>query len=312
MVEASKNLDSRSSEAHTIIIRKVMNLSYKENYWDSLELKVEFISFLLRIHGVDLSSWDKLGFWDQKYRPFSYFSGASLVSNVCIYSIEMTIQGKRSLGAQISAVGTLPEFRRQGLSLKLTRRAMDWARENHDFFFLFADQDSYDFYRKCGFRPADEYKTCISVSRKVAQTGCVKLDTRKSDHVEQIYRIASNREPVSDVLGVSNKKLFMFWCLDFLSDHIYYISDLDVLVLYKRDNGLVTIFDIVGTEIPEFSKLYPYISRESDETIEFLFMTDKLNLESCCQIKIDGNGTHVQSGFPLENSRFILPFTSHA
>ncbi|MCH7879915.1 MAG: GNAT family N-acetyltransferase, partial [candidate division Zixibacteria bacterium] len=110
-----------------------------------------------RMHGVDLSSWDKLGFWDQKYRPFSYFSGASLVSNVCVYSMEMTIQGKRSLGAQISAVGTLPEFRRQGLSLKLTRRAMDWAHEDHDFFFLFADKNAYQCYDKFGFRLTDEH-----------------------------------------------------------------------------------------------------------------------------------------------------------
>lgn len=289
-----------------------MNLSYRENYWDSLELKVEFLSFLVQIFGLDLSVWDKMGFWDQRYRPFSYFSGNSLASNVCVYSMDMTIQGKQRLVAQISAVGTLPEYRRKGLSFELIQKAMDWARNNHDFFFLFADKDAYDFYGKCGFRPADEHKACVSVSGKVAQSGAVKLDVQRKDHLEQIYRFASEREPASDVLGVSNQKLFMYWCLYSLRDHIYYIPALDVLVLYKRDNGLITIFDVVGTNIPAFSALYSYICSESDETIEFLFMVDKLNLGSCDQIRVKDNGAHILGNFPLESTQFMFPFTAHA
>ena len=110
-----------------------MNLSYREDYWDSPELKEQFLSFLIQIHGLDLSRWDKMGFWDRKYRPFSYFDGDSLISNVCIYSMDMTIQGQRRLVAQVSAVGTLPEYRRKGLNIELTQKAMDWARVNHDF-----------------------------------------------------------------------------------------------------------------------------------------------------------------------------------
>lgn len=289
-----------------------MNLSFRENYWDSLELKVEFISFLNRIHRLDLSLWDKMGFWDHNYRPFSYFDGNSLVSNVCVYSMDMTIQGKQRLVAQISAVGTLPEYRRRGLSFKLTQKAIDWARNNHDFFFLFADQDAYDFYKKCGFRPVDEYKASIAVSGGVAQPGAVKLDIQRKDHIELIYRIASDRDSASDVLGVSNKKLFMFWCLYSLKDHIYYVPELDVLVLYKRDNGLITIFDIVGSKVPAFSKIYPYICGEIDKTIEFLFMVDKLNLGSFDRINVEDNGTHILGDFPLEGTRFIFPFTAHA
>jgi GNAT superfamily N-acetyltransferase len=289
-----------------------MNLSYKEDYWDSLDLKMEFINFLLHILGLDLSLWDKMGFWDRRYRPFSYFSGNSLVSNVCVYSMDMTIRGQQCLVAQISAVGTLPEYRRKGLSYQLTQKAMDWAQKNHDFFFLFADQEAYHLYNKCGFRQVDEYKASISVSGNVAQSGAVKLDIQIKDHVELIYSLASNREPVSDILGVSNNKLFMFWCLYYLKGHIYYIPELDILVLYKRDNRLLTIFDIVGTDIPAFAEIYPYICDEYDKTVEFLFMVDKLNPGYFERKKIEDNGTHISGDFPLENTQFIFPFTAHA
>lgn len=289
-----------------------MELAFRENYWDSPKMKTEFMSFLLQIHGLDLSLWNKLGFWDNSYRPFSFFSGKSLVSNVCVYSMNMTIQGKQCQVAQISAVGTLPEYRKRGLSNELTQKAIDWARSNHDFFYLFADEEAYHFYEKCGFHPVDEYKATVSIAGKIAKPGAVKLDIQKEEHLEQIYRLASIRKPVSDLLGVSNKKLFMFWCLYFLGENIYFIPQLDALVLYKRNNGLLTIFDVVGTNIPSFSELYPYISDESDRTVEFLFMVDKLNLENYDKVRVDGNGTRILGNFPLEGTQFIFPLTAQA
>lgn len=295
-----------------------MELSYQENYWDVPELKTEFMSYLLGMFGLDLSSWDKLGYWDQAYRPFSYFNGQSLVSNVCIYSLDMTVQGNKCRVAQISAVGTLSEYRQKGLSSQLTRKAIDWARDNHDFFFLFADEDAYEFYEKGDFRHLDEYKARISVSGMNAKPGLVKLDVKNQDHLRQIYRFASEREPVSDILGVSSKKLFMFWCLNPLKDYIHYIAELDILILFKRVGELTTIFDIVGKSVPPFSKIYPYLcgeigeTDETDGTVEFLFMVDKLDLESFDEMKIEDNGTHVRGDFPLEGSRFIFPFTAQA
>lgn len=289
-----------------------MNLVFRENYWESPELKREFMSFLVQLFGLDLSLWDNMGFWDVRYRPLSFFSDNSLVSNVCVYSMDMTIHGKHCLVAQISAVGTLPEYRKRGLSRKLTQAAIDWARDNHDFFFLFADEGAYQFYSECGFRLTDEFKATISVAGKVPRPGVVKLDMQNTDHIKQVYRLASIREPVSAVLGVSNQKLFMFWCLYALRNYIHYIPELDILVLCQRKSGLMTIFDIVGTRIPAFAEIFPYICEPGDQSVEFLFMVDKLNLGSFDQTRVEGNGTHLFGSFPLEGTKFIFPFTSHA
>jgi hypothetical protein len=105
----------------------------------------------------------------------------------------------------------------------------------------------------------------------------------------------------------------MFWCLYFLKDNIYFIEELDTLVLYKRQKNLITIFDIVARKIPPFSEIYPCISHEDDKTAEFLFMTDKINLDGTERTKLTkDNGTHLYGHFPLEDRRFIFPYTSHA
>ncbi len=289
-----------------------MELSFRENYWDVPELKAEFVRFLHRELGLELSLWDRSGFWDAHYRPFSLFFGDTLVSNVCVYSLEMSVAGRNCRVAQISAVATQPEFRRKGLARQLMQRAMDWARDQHDCFFLFADDDAHAFYKACGFRLTPEYKARISVAGAVARPGAKKLDMQRTDHRELAYRLASHRVPVSDVLGVRNDKLLMFWCLYHLRDHIYHIPDLDALVLFKRDGGLVTVFDIVGTRLPTFADLHPYLGDPQDRAVEFLFMVDKLGLRECDQVEVDGNGTHVCGQFPLEGTRFVFPFTAHA
>ena len=133
------------------------------------------------------------------------------------------------------------------------------------------------------------------------------------EHLKLVYRIASEREPVSDLLGVSNPKLLLFWCLYALRDQVHYIEELDTLILFKRENGRLTVFDIVAATMPTLAELFPYICAEGDQTIDFLFMPDKLNLgERVDRIKIESNGTHILGSFPFDGARFIFPFTAHA
>lgn len=289
-----------------------MPFSFKEDYWDDPQLKNEFIGFLKQIFGLDLTLWNDMGYWDRLYRPFSFFDGDRLVSNVCIYSMDMMVMGKRSKVAQVSAVGTLPEYQRRGLSTQLIERAMEWAEADHEFFYLFADENAYPFYKKCGFRIVSEFKPRIAVSGKAATPGAVKLDISKPDDLELIERFAKKRSPVSNQLGVLNDKLLMFWCVYFLSDCIYHIPDLDIVLIYRRNNGLLTISEIIGRELPNFADIYPCISDASDRSAEYLFMTDKLGLENVEFVKVEGNGTHLLGTFPLQDRPAIFPLTSHA
>ncbi len=159
----------------------------------------------------------------------------------------------------------------------------------------------------------DEHAVHYAVTGKPAKPGAEKLDIQNKDHRELIYRMATEREPVSDLLGVYTEKLFMFWCLYFLKDNIQYIPELELLILYKRADERVTIFDIVGKTVPPFVEVYPYISDPSDKTVEFRFMVDKMRLDNYQEIILPGdNGTHLLGNFPLEQDKIIFPYTAHA
>jgi GNAT superfamily N-acetyltransferase len=289
-----------------------MNLTYVDNYWDNPELKQKFINFLIQIFGLDLSLWDKMGFWDDNFRPFTYFENDRLVSSLCVYSLEMMVAGKPCRVAQVSSVGTLPEYRRQGLNSELTRKALDWAKEKHEFFFLFADKEAYPFYKSCGFRRADEYQLSIPATGKPPIPGAKKLELANDEHLQLICDCAAQRVPISSKLGVLDQKLFLFWCAYFLKENIHYIADLEVLVLCKREQGVLTIFDIVGREIPTFAELYRFVASENDQAVRFEFMIDKLRLDDPTRTKAYDGGLHLIGAFPFEGRKFLFPITAHA
>lgn len=291
------------------------NYRFETNYWDDKSKKLAGIHFINFIHKLDLSLWDKLGYWDNNYRPFSLFHHDKIISHVCLYTMDMIVKGKRCSVAQISAVGTHPDYRRQGLNFQLTQKVLEWATPKHDFYFLFADDIALPFYKHCGFRTVDEHKTIITLKNHNydKREGAVKLDINKESDRDLIYKMALKRDAVSNQLGIFTPKLFMFWCLYDLGDNIYHIPELDALVIYQRQGNTVVVQDIVASKIPAFDQFYPFIAENKDQEVAFKFMTDKMKIESYSaqEIKIN-NGTHLMGSFPFENRPFLFPLTAHA
>lgn len=141
-----------------------MTPTLRTAYWHDPAARQSFRDFILRIHGVDFSAWDSAGYWDDDYKPYSYFMGERLVASLCIYAMPALVNGRVCDVVQVSGVGTLPEYRLQGLNRRLHELAAQ-APAKHRFAFLYADEDAVPFYRKCGFRPVSEVEFRFPVDR---------------------------------------------------------------------------------------------------------------------------------------------------
>ena len=287
-----------------------MPLLMKTSYWDDPQARSAFKRFMNIIHGLDLSEWESGGYWDNAYTPFSYFDGQEIVSSVCVYSLSAIVNGKKMRLAQISGVGTLPQWRRKGLSRRLTDAGLDWARGTHGAVFLFSSAEAIPFYKECGFRAIDEYVEILQPKVVPRIRGAVSLDPRKRHDLEKIYNLAKRRTPVSDRFGVLNERLVVFHALHSLSNNAYEIADLNCIVFLERDEGLLKIFDIVCENVPRFDVLYPFIADERDRIIEFHFHVDKLGLEWTETRQLLGNNPFVKGTFPLD--RPVFPYTCRA
>ena len=287
-----------------------MNLEFRSEYWDDSSARAAFKAFISHIHGLDFSAWDEGGFWDHAYTPFSFFDGDKVISSVCIYLLDVVINGEKTRLAQISGVGTLPGWRRRGLNRELTELGLAWARHKHDGIFLFADADAVPYYGRCGFSLIDEFIETTQIMPVANCGGSIKLDPGLAQNLETIHEYAKRRTSVSDRFGVVNDKLLMFHVLYRLRDHIYQILDLDCLVSYQRTGDKLSIFDIVAENMPRFEKLYPYLAGADDRVVEFHFSTDKLGLASPGKRPLVGNTPMIRGAFPIEAP--VFPYSSRA
>jgi hypothetical protein len=229
-----------------------------------------------------------------------------------VYSLKMVVGGSPCRAAQISGVGTLPEYRRQGLNRRLTEIALDRSDPDHDFVFLFSDPDAIPFYRRCGFQSVEEHFPYVKVDPRAPKPGMRVLDLAKPADRSRVERLAVLRTPVSETLGVSSPGLFMFHALYQFSERLHDLPDLDVVVAFRREGTQLTVYDVVGSRVPRFDELYPYLASPETTEIGFYFVPDRFAIEGLRWRPLPENHLFDRGEFPLRAERFVFPFTAHA
>ncbi|MEW6056486.1 MAG: GNAT family N-acetyltransferase [Bdellovibrionota bacterium] len=286
----------------------------RTQYWNDLKARKAFQEFIVTIHNLDFTKWQAAGFWDDDYIPFTYFEGEKIVSSACIYTMPAIVNGRKTKVAQVSGVGTLPEYRRRGLNRRLTEVALDWAFQEHEFVFLFSDVEAIPFYQKCGFRPVNDYAEVTKLPATRPRAGLRKREIvvdRRDQTLKLLYELACEREPISDAFSNSNPKLLMFHALYSLREHIYFIEELRVVIFLKREPGRTIVFDVLARKLPSFDELYPYLATGSAEEFEFRFFTDKLNVPQTRFKQLLGNDVHVMGPVSLRE-KIVFPYTLKA
>ena len=280
-------------------------------YWHDRAARQAFKDFILAIHQVDFEDWDRLGYWDDDYSPCSYFVDERVVASVCIYTMPAIVNGEACKVAQVSGVGTLPEFRKRGLNRRLHEIALGAALPHHRFAFLFSDEDAIGFYRKLGFRPVEAHAAVVPLPAVAPNPHAQKLDTRDPAVLGEIFRLASAREPTSRVFSTANPKLVIWHLIYRLRDHAWRIPALDAVVIMKREAGRVVVYDVLAKKLPSFEELAPYLVEGGAREAEFRFPVDALRVPAFTLKVLPGYDAHVMGPCDL-GPHPIFPFTSQA
>ena len=287
-----------------------MSMEMRTAYWDDRESRDAFQRFILDIHNLDFAAWEAAGFWDDAYTPFTWFQDGEVISSVCIYSLPAVIDGRETKVAQISGVGTLPEYRRCGLNRELTAAGLKWAGEEHEGVYLFSDEDAIPFYAHCGFTAVDEHLPTMALEPVQKITGAVQVDLDKKMDLDRVYGYARSTAAISRQFAVGNPKLFMFHAMYTLRDTIWEVPDLGCLVCFRRKGDTLMIYHILGESIPSFHRLYPFIAAETDRRVEFHFHADQVAPGAAGRRELFGNNLFVRPDFPVKEP--VFPFTSRA
>ena len=112
-----------------------------DNYRNNDELRNKYYRFISEVFpGLSFEDWYAKGFWTDNYIPFSIIKSGKIISNVSASIMDTILGGKQYRAVQLGAVGTLPEYRNQGLSRNLIDHVISKYKNSVDFFFLFANE----------------------------------------------------------------------------------------------------------------------------------------------------------------------------
>lgn len=284
------------------------------NYKENVNLRESFNQLAIDTFGIDFRGWYNRGYWDDKYIPYSFIKNGKVISNVSVNKMDIIIEGKNYKAIQIGTVMTEEQYENLGLARKLMEYVMDEYKDSVDFIYLFANDTVLNFYPKFEFKRLDESEFVMEVDHSIdvkQKHNLTKLDLTNLDILE---KFAKGRKPISKILGVEDNNLMMFYFTIVFNDNIYYIDDLDTIIVMQIEEDELHLYDILILEDNnvDMEEVLSYLVGKDIDRVVFHFIPDdSLEKISANIVSNDDDALFIYGNDNLLNKNFVFPITSH-
>lgn len=222
--------------------KKRLTMEIIKQYRNNAALRGSFTALAEATFGLNFESWYQMGYWGDKYMPYSVLEEGKIVANVSVNRTDMVIGGERKKLYQLGTVMTYPEYRNRGyIRAIMTEIEKDIA--NADGVYLFANDEVLEFYPKFGFAQNKEY-IC---SKAVTQTGENRMVQVKMDTHENRDRLAAAMAENTFSTGctmVDNPGLIFFYTAQFMQENVYYCEELKAWAIAEEGDGVLTLHNV--------------------------------------------------------------------
>lgn len=208
-------------------------------------LKKAFFELAEKVHHIDIAAWEKAGWWDESYIPYTYFKNGKAISNVSVFKLDFMVDGTPKHYIQVSTVMTDLEYRRQGLAGDLLLRAVSDWKNKCDGIFLFSSDMALKFYAMAGLNP--KLESAWSYHSAGTGSSLRRLDLSNPDDMMLFRHCFDKGNPFSRLSAVNDLSLVMFHCGSHLADCIYYLESEDAVLIIDHENTLLEAYG--GTDL---------------------------------------------------------------
>lgn len=243
------------------------------DYKDNDDLRKSFNELSKEVFGINFELFYKSSFWNDRYVCYSYVYQGKVVSNVSINKLDMIINNKKIKALQIGTIMTHPDFRGNGLAGKLMTYVLEKYEGQYQIIYLFANRSVLNFYPKYGFESLRQSQFTWDIDMEISDNDDIKeLDMKNGQDLELIKRLAAQRRAFSNIFSVENAQHLLLFCyLYVLTKSIYYIEELDTIVIYEKNNGIIDIYGIVSPEAVDFKRIVLSIVTRNESKVIFHF-----------------------------------------
>lgn len=214
-------------------------------------IREDFIELIYESFGFNFDKWHKEGYWSEKYEPHVLVKDNQVVSTVTVNHMKYFF-GEDKTYIQIGGVLTREEYYKKGLSRWLMNQIIGQYKNKCEQIFLLSDDVAVDFYPKMGFKVAIEYignyewkrKYCILASKQPLNVR--KLNIECKNDRKLLLDCYKHSNPFSIFPSVDCEELVVFYGLEFKKSCYYYFQELELVIIARIKNGVLTIDDIYG------------------------------------------------------------------
>lgn len=250
-------------------------LRYVENYKHNDKLRHSLDRLVQETFGITFEKWFQAGEWDRTYVPHAWADGDEIIANLSTTSLTWRLDGEDLAAVQVGTVMTREAYRGQGLNSSLMKKAIENHRDA-DLMYLFADEEAIPYYEKYGFKAYRQKRYSLEASfpKSPRFSQMTKLDITQA-HIRAIIKeMCINCFDLKRFMIIGGEGLLMWYLLNFYMDDIYYIEDLETIVIGKADGDSYDLLRIIAPEPYELDKITEYIFPEDVKRINFGFTPD--------------------------------------
>ncbi|MCF8243377.1 MAG: GNAT family N-acetyltransferase [Melioribacteraceae bacterium] len=223
------------------------NIKLIENYSNHNSKRERYYRFISSVFpGCDFKTWHSKGFWTDDYIQYSFVESGEIISNVSATLMKVFVNGKLMNGVQLGAVGTIPEYRKLGLSKILMNYVIDKYKAETDIIFLFANDSVTEFYPKFGFNKQNQFLFVKKALPLKSKTEVRKLNLFNGNDYNLLLRLLKERKPITRLFGAANYDFIVMWhVFNKHWENIYYLSNYDALLFIKIKDDALHVYEAV-------------------------------------------------------------------
>lgn len=286
---------------------------FSDTVRDNNEIRKSFDALAQKTFGLSFEAWYRRGYWQKAYVPHVLMDGNRVVANVSASLMDFKLQGINRRYVQLGTVMTDSDFRCQGLSKHLLNLVIKKYAGFCQGIFLFANDTVLDFYPKFGFVPAREYCRIIEIS-PLNEDKPVKLNVDNKPELELLLAAYNKGNPFSEFSMVNNTGMLMFYCSQFLKDHIYYYPQKGVAVIAEPDGDNMICYDIFGSCDCCITELLSPIANKETKNLQLGFTPKDTRGFKETLYKEENSQLFMFEGKenPFSQNKLMFPLLSHA
>lgn len=234
---------------------------FRKGYQDDEMTRKSFNRLAGQIFGLDFEKWYQNGYWKNNYIPYSIIEEEEVLANVSVSPMLFLENGKSKCYIQLGTVMTCKSCRNQGLIRKLIQEIQKDYEGKADGWFLFANESVLDFYPKFGFRRSDEFEYVKAVTNEEDAFAISVPMKEKSDYLK-LQQAMKESCPQSSFWLESKEELTMFYALDYMGKHIYFVPEQNAYVFASIKAGQLHLHQVFSPDRVNLDRIAAAFGKE--------------------------------------------------